>query len=187
MLFRSPIWYGAASYQIGYDGTANIPTPLPLNVPAAPALPTFQDGATTYTVNAPAAFDGTNYFPITGSPTSFTAGGVNYQLRNDGISITAGPVKTYIASTGAPQTTQFAFGAATIFFGRPSDVAAFDGVNYYAIANNTFTDTAAGLTFTLSGNTAVNQGNSYEIFSNLGQTPYFQMPGGNHGKNEHAA
>ena len=33
-------------------------------------------------------------------------------------------------------------------------------------------------TYTLSGNTAVNQGNSYEIFSNLGQGAYFEVPGG---------
>lgn len=169
---------GAASYQIGYDGTANIPTPLPLVTPAPPALPNFSDGATNYTVNAPAAFDGTNYFPITGSPPSFTASGTSYQLRNDGVAMTAGPLKTYIASTGALQPNQFQFGAATIFFGRATDIAAFDGVHYYAIANNSFTDSDAGLTFTLSGNTAVNQGNSYEIFSNLGQTPYFQVPGG---------
>ena len=35
-----------------------------------------------------------------------------------------------------------------------------------------------GLTYTLSGNTAVNEGNSYEVFSNLGQSPYFEVPGG---------
>ena len=49
-----------------------------------------------------------------------------------------------------------------------TDVAAFDGQHYYAITNNQFTDTNTGLTYTLSGNTAVNQGNSYEIYSNLG-------------------
>ena len=51
-------------------------------------------------------------------------------------------------------------------------------MHFYAIANGEFTDTARSLTFTLSGNTAVNAGNSYEIFSNLGQNPYFQVPGG---------
>ena len=34
------------------------------------------------------------------------------------------------------------------------------------------------LTYTLSGNTAVHAGNSYEIFSNLGQGAYFEVPGG---------
>ena len=60
----------------------------------------------------------------------------------------------------------------------PSDVAAFDGSHYYAIANDEFTDTNTGHTYTLSGNTAVSEGNSYEIFSNLGQTAYFEVPGG---------
>ena len=56
-----------------------------------------------------------------------------------------------------------------MFFGRATDIAAFDGTHYYAISNNQFTDTNTGNTYTLSGNTAVHAGNSYEIFSNLGQ------------------
>ena len=60
----------------------------------------------------------------------------------------------------------------TLTTARLRDVisAAFDGAHYYAITNGEFTDSNTGLTYTLSGNTAVNQGNSYEIFSNLGQT-----------------
>ncbi len=57
-------------------------------------------------------------------------------------------------------------------------MAAFDGTNFFAIAENEFTDTNTGLTYSISGNTAVNQGNSYEIYSNLGQSPYFEVPGG---------
>ncbi|MGH3578847.1 MAG: hypothetical protein ACRDU0_14990, partial [Mycobacterium sp.] len=80
--------------------------------------------------------------------------------------------------TGPLSPNQFTFGTETIFFGRPTDVAAFDGTHYYAIANGQFTDSNTGLIWTLSGNTAVNQGNSYEIFSNLGQGAYFEVPGG---------
>ena len=166
---------GAATYQIGLDGTADLPQALALTTTTPP---TFTDGATTYTVNVNAAFDGTNYYPITGSPAAFTAAGATWQLRTDGVSISAGPVKTYIATTGALQPNQFQFGSETIYFGRPTDIAAFDGTNYYAIANNAFTDTTSGTTFTLSGNVAVHAGNSYEIYSNLGQGAYFEVPGG---------
>ena len=162
------------TYQIGPDGTADLPTALPLST-ATP--PTFTDGS-TYTVNATAAFDGTSYFLITGSPAGFTTPGLTYQLRTDGVSIAAGPSRTYIAPTGPPQPNQFQFGTETIYFGRPTDVAAFDGTNYYAIADNSFTDTSTGATYTLSGNTAVHQGDSYEIYSNLGQGAYFEVPGG---------
>jgi hypothetical protein len=166
---------GTSTYQIGVDGTADLPQQFTLSN-ATP--PTFTDGASTYTVNATAAFDGTNYYPITGSPAQFTAAGVSYQLRTDGASIAAGPVKTYIAATGPLQPNQVQFGTKTLHFGRPTDVAAFDGTNYYAITGNTFTDTTTGTTFTLSGNTAVTEGNSYEIYSNLGQGAYFEVPGG---------
>ena len=57
-------------------------------------------------------------------------------------------------------------------------MAAFDGTHYFAIANGQFTDTNTGATYTLSGNTAVHAGNSYEIYSNLGQGAYFEVPGG---------
>ena len=165
---------GTATYQIGPDGTADLPQSFALST-ATP--PTFTDGA-TYTVNASAAFDGTNYHLITGSPAQFTASGVTYQLRTDGVSTAAGPAKTYLATTGPLEPNHFQLGSQTLYFGRPTDVAAFDGTNYYAIAGNTFTDTTTGAAFTLSGNTAVNEGNSYEIYSNLGQGPYFEVPGG---------
>jgi hypothetical protein len=164
---------GGATYQIGLDGTASLPQPLALSG-ATP--PTFTDGA-TYTVNAIAAFDGTHYYLMKGTPAQFIAGGLTYQLRTDGVSIAAGPVKTNIVTTGALQPNQFQFGSQTLFFGRATDIAAFDGTNYYAIANNSFTDTTTGATYTLSGNVAVNQGNSYEIYSNLGQGDYFEVPG----------
>ena len=47
--------------------TAPSQSPPPLTVSAATTPPTFTDGATTYTVNALAAFDGTTYYPITGT------------------------------------------------------------------------------------------------------------------------
>ena len=166
---------GMSTYQIGLDGTADLPQPLALSTSTPP---TFTDGAATYTVNALAAFDGTNYYLITGTPAQFVAGGTTYQVRTDGVSIAAGPVKTYIATTGALQPNQFTFGMETMYFGRPTDIAAFDGTNYYAIQNNAFTDTTTGQMYTLSGNTAVYEGNSYEIYSNLGQGAYFEVPGG---------
>jgi hypothetical protein len=165
---------GTTTYQIGLDGMAGLPQPFALS---SSTPPTFTDGA-KYTVNGSAAFDGTKYYLITGSPAQFTTASLTYQLRTDGVSIAAGPVKTYIATTGLLQPNQFQFGSQTIHFGRATDVAAFDGTNYYAIANNAFTDTATGATYTLSGNTAVNEGNSYEIYSNLGQGAYFEVPGG---------
>jgi len=166
---------GTATYQIGADGTADLPATLPLS---AATPPTFTDGAATYKVNQPAAFDGTSYHLISGTPVAFTAAGTTWQLRTDGVSIAAGPAKTYIVTTGAPQPNSFQFGpATTIYFGRPTDVAAFDGVNYYQIAHNSFTD-SGGNTYTLSGNVAVHAGNSYEIYSNLGQGDYFEVPGG---------
>lgn len=166
---------GATTYQIGLDGTADLPQPFALSTSTPP---TFTDGA-TYTVNANAAFDGSRYYPITGSPAQFTAAsGFTYQLRTDGVSIAAGPMKTYITTTGPLEPTQFQLGSRTLYFGRPTDIAAFDGTNYYAIVGNAFTDSNTGATYTLSGNTAVSQGNSYEIYSNLGQGPYFEVPGG---------
>ena len=145
-----------------------MPTPFALSGSPPYTRSTFTDGA-TYTVNDIAAFDGTNYFRMTGSPPQFTAAARTYTLRTDAVSIAAGGAKTYLVkTTGALSPNQFTFGTQTIFLGRPTDLAAFDGQHYYAISNNQFTDTNTGNTFTLSGNTAVHEGNSYEIFSNLG-------------------
>jgi hypothetical protein len=169
---------GGTTFNIGLDGTVSVPPPLSLSGSPPYTRATFTDGA-TYTVNDLAAFDGANYYLISGSPPQFTAGGITYALRTDGVAITAGAAKTYIVNaTGPLSPNQVTLGTRTLFFGRASDVAAFDGSHYYAIANNEFTDTHTGLTYTLSGNTAVSQGNSYEIYSNLGQTPYFEVPGG---------
>ena len=166
------------TFSIGLDGTASVPQPFMLTG-TAPAYTkaTFADGGTTYTVNDISASDGTNYFLISGTPPQFKAAALTYTLRNDGVSVAVGKGQTYIVNAGGPPTpTQFTFGTETIFFGRATDLAAFDGTNFFAIVNNQFT--AGGQTYTLSGNTAVHQGNSYEIFSNLGQNPYFQVPGG---------
>jgi hypothetical protein len=170
---------GTSTFNIGLDGTVSVAPPLTLSTVTTP--PTFTDGATTYTVNALAAFDGTTYYPITGTATlgQFTTAALTYSLRTDGASIAAGPNKTYIVQPSGPlNTTQISFGSQTIYFGRPTDIAAFDGQHYFAIVNNQFTDTSTALTYTLSGNTAVNLGNSYEIYSNLGAGSYFEVPGG---------
>ena len=71
------------------------------------------------------------------------------------------------------------FGAQTLFFGRATDIAAFDGTHYYAIANSQFTDTNHRQDRTRSAATPrCADGNSYEIFSNLGQGGYFEVPDG---------
>ena len=169
---------GGNTFNISLDGTVSVPPPLALSGSAPYTRATFTD-VVTYTVNDLAAFDGTHYYLISGSPPQFTAGALAYTLRNDGVAITAGAAKTYIVNaTGPLSPNQFTLGTRTLFFGRASDVAAFDGSHYYAIGNDEFTDTNTGHTYTLSGNTAVSEGNSYEIFSNLGQTPYFEVPGG---------
>ncbi len=170
---------GAASYSIGVDGTAYTTDAITLSG-TAPAYTggTFTDGSATYTVNEVAAYDGTNYYLMTGSPLEFTAGGTTYLLRTDGVAVTNGANKTYLVNQGALNPNQFTFGSEIIYFGRTQDLAAFDGQNYYAIVNNQFTDTTLNKTYTLSGNTAVNAGNSYEIYSNLGQGDYFQVPNG---------
>lgn len=166
------------TYNIGIDGTVSVAPPLPLSGSAPFTRSTFTDGGQTYTVNDIAAFDGANYHLISGTLPQFTAGALTYELRTDGIAISAGAAKTYITTTGPLSPSQFTFGSLTLFFGRPSDIAAFDGAHYFAIANNQFTDSNTGLTYTISGNTAVHEGNSYEIFSNLGQGAYFEVPGG---------
>jgi hypothetical protein len=163
------------SYVIGLDGTVTLPQPI------AVAAFQFADGGQTYTVKQNAAFDGANYYLITtpgaNVPPQFTAAGLTYQLRNDTAAITAGGARTYLVNTGPLAPTQVPFGAKTLFF-RPSDLAAFDGTHYYVIANNQFTDTNTGKLYTLYANTAVCEGNSYEIFSNLGQGAYFEVPAG---------
>jgi hypothetical protein len=170
---------GAQTFTIGFDGTASIAPPFALTGSAPFVRSTFTDGADVYTVNDVGAFDGTSYFRISGALPQFTAGAETYTLRNDGVAIAAGPARTILVNAGGPLSPkQFTFGTKTIFFGRPEDVAAFDGTSYFAITGNQFTDTNTGLTWTLSGNTAVNAGNSYEIFSNLGAGAYFEVPGG---------
>ena len=169
---------GSNTFRIGFDGTVSVGSPLSLTGTSPYTDATFTD-TQTYTVNELAAFDGTNYYVLTGAPPQFTAGAITYTLRTDGISIAAGAAQTYIVNaTGPLSPTQFTFGTETIYFGRPTDIAAFDGQHYYAISDGSFEDSNTGLTYTLSGNTAVNQGNSYEIYSNLGQNPYFEVPGG---------
>ncbi|GLQ91517.1 beta strand repeat-containing protein [Dyella acidisoli] len=164
------------SYVIGNDGTVSLPQPL------AVAAFQFTDGGQTYTVKQSAAFDGAAYYLIT-SPAAnaapqFKAGAITYQLRNDAAAITVGGSKTFLVNSGPLAPNQVPFGAKTLFFGRASDIAAFDGTHYFPIANSQFTDSNTGKLYTLSANTAVCDGNSYEIFSNLGQGGYFEVPGG---------
>jgi hypothetical protein len=167
---------GGVSYVLGLDGTVTLPQPL------AVAAFQFTDGAHTYTVKQNAAFDGASYYLITtpaaNAPPQFTTAALTYQLRNDAAAITNGGAKTYLVNTGALSPNQVPFGTKTLFFGRTSDLAAFDGTHYYAIANNQFTDTNTGKVYTLTADTAVCDGNSYEIFSNLGQGAYFEVPSG---------
>jgi hypothetical protein len=170
---------GADIFRIGNDGVVSIPTPFVLSGSSPFTRSTFTDGAATYTVNDLAAFDGTGYFRMSGTPAQFTAGPRTYALRTDAVTVAAGGAKTYLGPTAGPLSpTQFTFGTQTIFVGRPTDIAAFDGQHYFAISNNKFTDTVTGNTYTLSGNTAVHEGNSYEIFSNPGAGAYFEIPGG---------
>lgn len=169
---------GSNTFRIGFDGTVSVGSPFLLTGKSPYTGATFTD-TQTYTVNELAAFDGTNYYVLTGTPPQFTAGAVTYTLRTDGVSILAGAAQTYLVNpTGPLSPNQFVFGTETISFGRPTDIAAFDGQHFYSISNGAFTDTNTGLTYTLSGNTAVNEGNSFEIYSNLGQNPYFEVPNG---------
>ncbi len=162
---------GSDTFDIGLDGTVSTATTFSLSNAQ------FTDGSTTYTTNLVAAFDGSAYYPMTGSPQAFTTPAHTYTIRTDGVAFLAGPAKTYFAPSGALSPNAFGFGTETISFGRPQDLAAFDGTNYYEIQNNEFTD-STGATWTLSGDTAISGGNSYEIYSNLGTTPYFEVPGG---------
>jgi len=171
---------GTEKFNIGLDGVVYVPPPFTLSGTTPWTRSTFTDPtppAATYTVNDLAAFDGQTYFLLTGSPAAFKTPALTYTLRTDGVAITAGAKKTYIVPfTGPLSPNEFPLGTQKIFFGRPADLAAFDGTTYFPIASNEFT--ANGKTYTLSGNTAVNEGNSYEIFSDLGQGDYFQLPGG---------
>ena len=81
---------GAATFDIGFDGTATTPTTFPLSGTAPFVGSTFTDSG-TFTVNEPAAFDGSTYFPMTGSQAAFTAAGRTYTVRTDGVSIAARP------------------------------------------------------------------------------------------------
>jgi hypothetical protein len=162
---------GSGTYDIGLDGTVSTATTFGLSNNQ------FTDGPTTYKTNLVAAFDGSAYYPMTGSPQAFTAPSDTYTIRPDGVAFLAGPAKTYHAPSGALSPNAFPFRTETISFGRPQDLAAFDGTNYYEIQDSEFTD-STGATWTLSGDTAISGGNSYEIYSNLGVTPYFEVPGG---------
>jgi hypothetical protein len=165
---------GSSTFNIGLDGTVSIAPPLKLTGT------TFNDGSTTYTVNQTAAFDGANYYLISGTLPHFQVASLTYTLRGDAVAITAGASKTYLVNTaGGPLSpNQLTFGFVTVAFGLPTYLAAFDGAQYYAIVHNQFTDTTTNLTFTISGNTAVSEGNSYEIFSSFASGSYFQVPGG---------
>ncbi len=164
------------SYVIGNDGVVSLPQPL------AVAAYQFTDSGQTYTISQNAAFDGAAYYliasPAANAPPQFTAGAITYQLRSDAVTITVGGKKVYLLNTGPLAPNQVPFGTRTLYFGRPIDLAAFDGTHYFPIANSQFTDTNTGKLYTLSANTAVSEGNSYEIFSNLGVGGYFEVPGG---------
>jgi hypothetical protein len=170
---------GTQSFSIEFDGTVSSTTSFTLSGNSPYSRSTFTDGSISYTVNDVASFDGSQYHLISGSPPQFSTSNVAYTIRRDGVSVGAGANPTYIVNaTGSLDSNQFTFGSKTIAYGRASDYAAFDGKNYFAIVNGQFTDTSTASTYTISGNTAVSQGSSYEIFSNLGQGPYFQVPDG---------
>ena len=167
------------TFNIGLDGTVMVTPTLKA------ANGTFTDNGLTYTVNQNAAFDGINYYLLSGSTTTnftFTANGVTYQIRADAAAVTVGAGKTFFVDTGIQNLNSVKFGPKTLFYARTTgptpDIAAFDGANYYAIVKNQFTDSITHQVYTISGNTAVSNGNSYEIFSNLGQGGYFEVPNG---------
>ena len=164
------------SYVIGNEGVVSLPQALVV------AALQFTDSGQTYTVKQSAAYDGSAYHlistPAVNNPAQFTTGAVTYQLRTDAGAITIGASKNFLVNSGLLSPNQLPFGSRTLFFGRATDNAAFDGTHYYPIANNQFTDTNANKLYTLSANTAVTDGNSYEIYSNLGQGGYFEVPNG---------
>ena len=61
---------GGSTFNIGLDGTVSVPPPLALSGSAPYKRATFTD-VPTYTVNDLAAFDGTRYYLISGSPPEF--------------------------------------------------------------------------------------------------------------------
>ena len=63
---------GTTTYNIGLDGTVSVPPPFALSGSSPYTRSTFTDGV-TYTVNDLAAFDGTKYYLISGSPAQFTS------------------------------------------------------------------------------------------------------------------
>ena len=166
----------STSYVIGNNGIVSLPQSL------AVAAFQFTDSGQTYTVKQSAAFDGAAYHlistPAANAAPQFTAGALTYQLRSDAGAITIGASKSLLVNSGPLSPNQLPFGTRTLYFGRATDNAAFDGTHYYPIANNQFTDTNTGKLYTLSANTAVSDGNSYEIYSNLGQGAYFEVPQG---------
>ena len=157
---------GTTKFNIGNDGLVSTGSPFPLSGVPPYTRSTFTDDK-TYTVNDTAAFDGSKYYLISGQPPQFTDSGNTFSLRTDGI---ATGTKTYFLPS---KPNEFKLGKITIFY--EGDSAAYDGHNYFALTDNSFT--SDGRTYTISGNTAVNAGNSYEIFSQLGQDPYFEVPG----------
>ena len=177
---------GTTKFIIEIDGTMSVAPPLPLSGVAPYTNSTFIDGTTTYTVNNVALFDGTNYYlqSSTSANTFSISSTLTFTIRIDGVAIYAGSSNTYLVNTGSLNQNQITWNSSTnIYFNVTQSSnplqAAFDGEYYYAINNNEFTD-GNGLTWTIEGNTAINQGNSYEIYSNLGQpgSSYFQVPGG---------
>ena len=171
------------TYVVGNDGVVSLPQPLAVN-----ALQ-FSDGGQTYTVKGSAAYDGAAYHLISGAttgsssaggPSQFTAGSLIYRIRTDSGSITIGAGRKFLVNSGGVLSpNQLPFGSRVLYFGRTNnDNAAFDGAHYYPIVANQFTDTNTSKIYTLSANTAVSAGNSYEIYSNLGQGAYFEVPNG---------
>ena len=169
----------AQTYNIGLDGVVSVPTPFALSGTAPFVRSTFTDSGTPYTVNDLAAFDGTTYFLITGAPAAIHGGrphlhsaqrrGVDHRRRR----------KTYLGPTTGPLSpNQFPSAPRrSSSAARPTSPLS-TAQHYYAIPNGQFTDTNTGNTYTLSGNTAVHEGNSYEIFSNLGLVHTSRCPAG---------
>ena len=79
------------------------------------------------------------------------------------------PSKTYIVNPPARSApTSSPSARRPSIFGRATDIAAFDGAALLRDRQQPVHRHHTGLTYSISGNTAANQGNSYEIFSNLG-------------------
>ena len=113
---------------------ARLPATFPLSGSAPFTGATFTDGArpTRSTTSPPSTARRTSGCP--GSPPQFTAGGRTYTLRTDGVSIAAGPAKTYLGpTTGAaePEPVHLRHRRRSSS-AAPTDIAAFDGTHYYA-------------------------------------------------------